>query len=101
MLFQVDLKCVLATSGGSYYREHLPKLGEAVKTPPGAAAADDSQIKVGDSVVINLDVELLKATAQGHGGWVPSMEKVYLFILIIYLSIYLFYYLSTYLLILI
>jgi hypothetical protein len=34
------------------------------------------ELREGDVVTIELDVETLKLTAQGHGGWVTGMEKV-------------------------
>ena len=75
-MFQVDLKCVAASSGTTCYVKHLPKLGETAQPARREASADQNQINVGDHVVINLDEETLRQTADGHGGWFPGMEKV-------------------------
>ena len=34
------------------------------------------QFKVGDKVRVDLDVEILKAMQEGHGGWNPRMADV-------------------------
>ncbi|XP_059145038.1 E3 ubiquitin-protein ligase MIB2-like [Physella acuta] len=69
---KVDLKYTHATTGGHYYRDHLPVLGEFVETDgPGTP----SQFKVGDKVRCDLDVEILKQMQEGHGGWNPRMAE--------------------------
>ena len=43
------------------------------------------QFKVGDKVRVDLDVEILKAMQEGHGGWNPRMADVRIQKLIVYL----------------
>ena len=40
------------------------------------AAITHSMFKVGDKVRVGLDVEVLKAMQDGHGGWNPRMAEV-------------------------
>ena len=70
--FKVDLKCVNPANGPSYYRDCLAKVGER----PQLAQADANRLRVGDRVSVCLDVEVLKAMAQGHGGWIDDMAEV-------------------------
>ncbi|RUS90925.1 hypothetical protein EGW08_001322 [Elysia chlorotica] len=69
---KVDLKYTHATSGGSYYKDHLPVLGEAVESE---GPSTPSQFKVGDRVRCDLDMEVLKQMQDGHGGWNPRMAE--------------------------
>jgi hypothetical protein len=50
-------------------------LGNEVAAATGTSEAD-VDLKIGDMVRITDDVNLLKKSAKGHGGWVPDMEKV-------------------------
>jgi len=68
----VDLKCVNPANGPSYYRECLAKVGEKRQL----AQADANRLRVGDRVSVCLDAEVLKAMAQGHGGWIDDMAQV-------------------------
>ncbi|KAL4220948.1 E3 ubiquitin-protein ligase mib2 [Mactra antiquata] len=70
---KVDLKYVQAATGGNYYRDHLPVLGEfpEVTTNPGIT----HQFKVGDKVRVDLEVDILKIMQEGHGGWNPRMGE--------------------------
>lgn len=70
---KVDLKYVQAASGGFYYREHLPVLGEFSDFP--ASASITHQFKVGDKVRVDLDAEILRMMQEGHGGWNPRMGE--------------------------
>ena len=68
----MDLKCVNTANGPSYYRDCLAKVGEKRQL----AQADANRLRVGDRVSVCLDEEVLKAMAQGHGGWIDDMAKV-------------------------
>ena len=70
ILFQVDLCCVTPATGPSYYRDSLAKLGDTQQ------ANEADAVKVGDRVKVSLDVEILKALSEGHGGWHDSMAQV-------------------------
>ncbi|XP_065164682.1 E3 ubiquitin-protein ligase MIB2 [Atheta coriaria] len=71
-----DIKCVEAASGGFYYPEHLPVLGQNIET---AVALPSRQgpppFSVGDKVQVIVSVEQLKFMQQGHGGWNPKMAE--------------------------
>ncbi|XP_012288301.1 E3 ubiquitin-protein ligase MIB2 [Orussus abietinus] len=85
----VDLRYVEEATSGTYYKEHLPLLGQAVLTiPEGECAAsptNDSAVgsvvssprhltfNVGDKVKVLMEVETLKDMQAGHGGWNPRM----------------------------
>ncbi|XP_030843124.1 E3 ubiquitin-protein ligase MIB2 [Strongylocentrotus purpuratus] len=60
---KVDIKCLKATSGYAYYKDHLPKFGEF------------NALEIGDRVVVKLDKDVLKPLQENHGGWVSGMEK--------------------------
>uniref|UniRef100_A0A915KDU0 RING-type E3 ubiquitin transferase n=1 Tax=Romanomermis culicivorax TaxID=13658 RepID=A0A915KDU0_ROMCU len=64
----VDLKCISDAKGGSYYRDHLPLLGEQYdnKNKP-------HDLRVGDSVNIDLELEIVQSLQHGHGGWIEGM----------------------------
>ena len=68
----MDLKCVNPANGPSYYCDCLAKVGEKRQLDQ----ADANRLRVGDRVSVCLDAEVLKAMAQGHGGWIDDMEKV-------------------------
>lgn len=59
-------------NGPSYYRDCLAKVGEMRQL----AQADANRLRVGDHVSVCLDAEVLKAMAQGHGGWIDDMAEV-------------------------
>ena len=59
-------------NGPSYYRDCLAKVGEMRQL----AQAGANRLWVGDRVSVCLDVEVLKAMAQGHGGWIDDMAEV-------------------------
>ncbi|XP_021361019.1 E3 ubiquitin-protein ligase MIB2-like isoform X2 [Mizuhopecten yessoensis] len=70
---KVDLKYISAANGPSYYKEHLPVLGEFpdIVTSGGVQC----QFKVGDKVKVDLEADILKAMQEGHGGWNPRMAE--------------------------
>ncbi|XP_070207241.1 E3 ubiquitin-protein ligase MIB2-like isoform X2 [Littorina saxatilis] len=69
---KVDLKYITASSGGFYYRDHLPVLGEAVEP---ANPVTPCLFKVGDKVRCDLENEVLKQMQEGHGGWNQRMSE--------------------------
>jgi len=44
-----------------------------------AANAIQLKFKIGDKVRVDLDVDVLKAMQEGHGGWHPKMADVCLY----------------------
>ncbi|XP_064642010.1 E3 ubiquitin-protein ligase MIB2-like isoform X2 [Lineus longissimus] len=68
---KVDIKYISDGVGGTYYRDHLPVLGESVEPPASNSA--HCEFKVGDKVRVDLDIVILKAMQEGHGGWNPKM----------------------------
>nr|KAG5706441.1 hypothetical protein BaRGS_032834 [Batillaria attramentaria] len=70
---KVDLKYITPSSGGFYYKDHLPVLGEATEQ---ASPGTPSLFKVGDKVRCDLDMEVLKQMQEGHGGWNQRMSEV-------------------------
>lgn len=87
----VDLCYVEEAMSGTYYKDHLPLLGQPVMTVPdngnsstsassGDTNATSSQqhvtFNVGDRVKVMLEVETLKEMQDsGHGGWNPRMAE--------------------------
>ncbi|CAL8095409.1 unnamed protein product [Orchesella dallaii] len=81
---KVDLKCVQASSAGSYYVDHLPVLGmpgSTINRSSASTAAKSISSKsqssynfsVGDKVQVVQDLAKLKEMQDGHGGWNPRM----------------------------
>ena len=68
----MDLKCATPANGPFYYRDCLAKVGEGRQL----AEAGANRLRVGDRVSVCLEAEVLKAMAQGHGGWVDDMAQV-------------------------
>ncbi|XP_064605463.1 E3 ubiquitin-protein ligase MIB1-like [Liolophura sinensis] len=64
-----DLKVVSDAKGGSFYRDHLPLLGEQ---GPGARAGPGG-LAIGDQVNVDLDLEIVQSLQHGHGGWTDGM----------------------------
>ncbi len=60
---------VTDAKGYSFYRDHLPLLGEDQQ-------ANIGMFSPGDHVSIELDVEIVKNLQTGHGGWSDSMVEV-------------------------
>ncbi|KAM7359635.1 E3 ubiquitin-protein ligase mind bomb 2 isoform 1-T2 [Cochliomyia hominivorax] len=72
----VDLKYVIPTSGGYYYKEHMPVLGQLEEQQPIVPTTIKSPMfSVGDRVKVCLDVDALIKLQQGHGGWNPRMVE--------------------------
>ncbi|XP_025829429.1 E3 ubiquitin-protein ligase MIB2 isoform X4 [Agrilus planipennis] len=71
-----DIKFIESSSGGFYYPEHLPILGQNIEQnvarPP---LTGPPPFTVGDKVKVNVDVNQLKIMQQGHGGWNPRMTE--------------------------
>ncbi|KAJ1522563.1 hypothetical protein ONE63_001749 [Megalurothrips usitatus] len=79
---KVDLRYIEPASGGSYYREHLPILGQGLEHVLVGALANrllgppsPLTFSVGDKVKVHKDVETLKTLQSGHGGWNPRMAQ--------------------------
>ena len=53
--------------GGSFYKEHLPVLGENETR---------SVFAVGDRVRVDKEIEVIKTLQNGHGGWSDGMREV-------------------------
>ncbi|XP_060065231.1 E3 ubiquitin-protein ligase MIB1-like isoform X1 [Ylistrum balloti] len=64
-----DLKVVNDAKGGSFYRDHLPLLGEQ---GPGSRAGPGG-LAIGDQVNVDLDLEIVQSLQHGHGGWTDGM----------------------------
>ena len=87
--FQVDLTCVTDGSGGFYYKNHLPKLGQkpesliipSTSNPASNSADSIVPFEVGERVRVILDVSTLKDLQEGHGGWNDKMEEVFCVVL--------------------
>ena len=86
----VDLCYVEEATTGTYYKEHLPLLGQPVitisdnggnLTPTGSGVPSvvssprHSTFNVGDKIKVLVDVETLKEMQEGHGGWNPRMAE--------------------------
>lgn len=55
--------------GGSFYKDHLPVLGEESQQAANA-------FKIGDNVRVVLEIEVIKTLQNGHGGWNEGMKEV-------------------------
>ncbi|XP_055709949.1 E3 ubiquitin-protein ligase MIB2 isoform X2 [Phlebotomus papatasi] len=69
----VDLKYVQPASGGWYYRDHMPVLGQMDEQQPTPVPATTTGFSVGDRVKIYRELDVLKKLQKGHGGWNPRM----------------------------
>lgn len=73
---KVDLKYIQEASGGFYYRDHLPVLGETVEQQVAKlSSVKHPMFNVGDKVKVLLEVDTLKVMQEGHGGWNPRMTE--------------------------
>lgn len=70
---KVDLKYIQSAPGWTYYKEHLPVLGEF--TDVSGQGGIPCQVKVGDKVHVDLEADILKCIQEGHGGWNPRMAE--------------------------
>ncbi|XP_059159077.1 E3 ubiquitin-protein ligase MIB1-like isoform X2 [Physella acuta] len=64
-----DLKVMNDAKGGSFYRDHLPLLGEQ---GPGSRSGPCG-LAIGDQVNVDLDLEIVQSLQHGHGGWTDGM----------------------------
>ena len=89
----VDLCYIEEATSGTYYKEHLPVLGQAVmiiaegENSSGSTSIQCGNVSstttspchlsfnVGDKVKVLRDVESLKEMQAGHGGWNPRMVE--------------------------
>lgn len=85
----VDLCYVEEASAGTYYKEHLPLLGQPLSIIPtneNISSPDDLNVSNpsspsrttfvdGDKVKVLMDVDTLKSMQLGHGGWNPRMAE--------------------------
>lgn len=85
----VDLCYVEEANAGTYYKEHLPLLGQPVLTVPdngnsttpiknGSSVTSSPHpltFNVGDKVKVLMEVDTLKEMQDGHGGWNPRMAE--------------------------
>lgn len=85
----VDLCYVEEANAGTYYKEHLPLLGQPVltipdngnsSTPTKSSVSNTSSphhltFNVGDKVKVLIEVDILKEMQDGHGGWNPRMAE--------------------------
>ncbi|OAD58844.1 E3 ubiquitin-protein ligase MIB2 [Eufriesea mexicana] len=86
----VDLCYVEEATTGTYYKEHLPLLGQSIMTvsdngtngtptrsgvPFTVSSPRHSTFNVGDKIKVLVDVDSLKEMQEGHGGWNPRMAE--------------------------
>lgn len=86
----VDLCYVEEATAGTYYKEHLPLLGQPVPTvsdsgsvstpaksgiPCTVSSPCHSTFNVGDKIKVLVSVEMLKEMQEGHGGWNSRMAE--------------------------
>lgn len=62
-----DLKVVNDAKGATVYRDHLPLLGE------NTATKGHNGFQIGDSVIVDLELEVVQSFQHGHGGWTDGM----------------------------
>lgn len=73
--------------GGTFYRDHLPLLGNLLPagivflraTPSLGEDYRGSSVvlNIGDKVRIDMEVEIVKSLQHGHGGWTEGMAEVW------------------------
>jgi E3 ubiquitin-protein ligase mind-bomb len=62
-----DLKVVNDAKGATVYRDHLPLLGE------NTATKGHNGFQISDSVIVELELEVVQSFQHGHGGWTDGM----------------------------
>ncbi|XP_071840048.1 E3 ubiquitin-protein ligase MIB2-like isoform X1 [Apostichopus japonicus] len=72
---KVDLRCLDSVKGGTYYKDHLWKLGQKVAKNSVSAYGKKWSFVHGEKVKVNLDVAVLKIMQGDHGGWNAKMEE--------------------------
>ncbi|CAH1102308.1 unnamed protein product [Psylliodes chrysocephalus] len=70
-----DIKFLESASGGYFYPDHLPILGQNIDPVVRPGRSGPCPFTVGDKVQVNASVEQLKSMQQGHGGWNPRMAE--------------------------
>nr|XP_009862485.1 E3 ubiquitin-protein ligase MIB1 [Ciona intestinalis] len=65
----MDLKIVTDAKGPSFYRDHLPCLGQL----NGQPSLPVTEFQLNDQVNIDLDLEIVQSLQHGHGGWTEGM----------------------------
>ncbi|KAF7267945.1 hypothetical protein GWI33_018888 [Rhynchophorus ferrugineus] len=71
-----DIKFVEPSSGGTYYPEHLPILGQQLEQPIARVPRmGPLPFGAGDKVQVSVSVDELKIMQHGHGGWNPKMAE--------------------------
>uniref|UniRef100_H2YAN9 RING-type E3 ubiquitin transferase n=1 Tax=Ciona savignyi TaxID=51511 RepID=H2YAN9_CIOSA len=68
----MDLKVVTDAKGPSFYRDHLPCLGQL----NGQPSLPVTEFQLNDQVNIDLDLEIVQSLQHGHGGWTEGMFEV-------------------------
>ncbi|OWA50119.1 E3 ubiquitin-protein ligase MIB1 [Hypsibius exemplaris] len=63
-----DIKCIQEGKGPTYYRDHLPLLGEHL---PGRGGPH--VFAINDHVNVDLELEIVQSLQHGHGGWTDGM----------------------------
>ncbi|KAL2738045.1 E3 ubiquitin-protein ligase MIB2-like isoform X3 [Vespula squamosa] len=87
----VDLCYIEEATAGTYYKEHLPLLGQPVIVYPDSrndsilnrgstpnvvvSSLRHLTFNIGDKVKVLIQVEALKEMQDGHGGWNPRMAE--------------------------
>ncbi|XP_014603514.1 PREDICTED: E3 ubiquitin-protein ligase MIB2 [Polistes canadensis] len=87
----VDLCYIEEATAGTYYKEHLPLLGQPIIVYPDSkhdpilnrgstsnvvvSSLRQSTFNIGDKVKVLIQVEALKEMQDGHGGWNPRMAE--------------------------
>lgn len=86
----VDLRYIEEANAGTYYKDHLPLLGQTVMTVPDCdhnstptngdvtgviSSPRHLSFNVGDKVKVLIEVDTLKEMQTGHGGWNPRMAE--------------------------
>lgn len=62
-----DLKVVNDAKGATVYRDHLPLLGE------NNATKGHNGFQINDTVIVDLELEVVQSFQHGHGGWTDGM----------------------------
>lgn len=71
--------------GKKIQEKDIHKRSNTAVTPAGGGGGggESGEIKSGDQVRVQLDVEVFKALQEGHGGWNDDMIQVRLYLYLI------------------
>ncbi|KAJ8321090.1 hypothetical protein KUTeg_002677 [Tegillarca granosa] len=72
---KVDVECVEPATGGFYYKDHLPLAGAKETATKGNPEMNQSILKIGDKVCVDIPEKALKEVQKGHGGWSLRMTE--------------------------